>query len=166
MLIHHPLFGVGMNGFTDHHFRTAHNSYVLIIAELGSIGFMIWMSFLLLTFFMLYQVAFYNKPLFKKVAADTQGISEVLSDEALDEISLAKSSFFSMIGFVVTAFFLSRSYAFILYIYAGVGVSNYYRALPLLPSLRPIVFSQLFFRLCSLSFIILIILYGVTRALN
>lgn len=166
MLIHQPLFGVGMSNFTQHNVLTAHNSYVLIAAELGFIGFFTWMSFILLTFFMLYQVAFYNKSIFKKTISDTQMASEVLSSDVLDEILLAKSAFFSMMGFVVTAFFLSRSYTFVLYIYAGVGVSGYYRALSVMPSLSPITLGALFFRLLSLSFAIIVFLYIVVRVLK
>jgi O-antigen ligase len=39
----HPLFGVGFRDFTEYHFRTAHNSYVLCMAELGMFGLYAWM---------------------------------------------------------------------------------------------------------------------------
>jgi hypothetical protein len=44
-----PIFGVGHRQFADHWTMTAHNSYVLTLAELGMIGFflftsLIWMS--------------------------------------------------------------------------------------------------------------------------
>ncbi len=49
MLIHHPLFGVGKGQFVEHHYLTAHNSYVLALAELGLIGFFFWISNITLT---------------------------------------------------------------------------------------------------------------------
>ncbi len=37
-----PVFGVGHRLFSQHHFMTAHNSYVLTLAELGIIGFFLF----------------------------------------------------------------------------------------------------------------------------
>jgi len=42
MIRQHPLFGVGMTQFTEHHWLTAHNSYILAAAELGLVGFFLW----------------------------------------------------------------------------------------------------------------------------
>jgi hypothetical protein len=39
----HPLFGVGINRFTDFHEITAHNTVVLCAAELGLTGLFFWM---------------------------------------------------------------------------------------------------------------------------
>jgi O-antigen ligase len=49
MLKSSPIFGVGHRLFTQHHFMTAHNSYVLTLAELGLVGCflfvtLLWMS--------------------------------------------------------------------------------------------------------------------------
>ncbi|MEQ1637587.1 MAG: O-antigen ligase family protein [Methylococcales bacterium] len=165
MLIQNPLFGVGMENFTEHHFLTAHNSYVLILAELGIVGFTTWMSFFLLTFLMLYQLVFYNSLFFKKTLPDTQFTGEVLSPEIVEELLLAKVSLFSLLGFVSTAFFLSRSYSFLPYIYSGLGVSSYYRGLSLIPTLTPVTFSPLFFRLVSISCAYIFFLYLIVKLL-
>lgn len=45
----HPLFGVGARLFTDHHFLTAHNSFVLTLAELGFIGLCLFVTVLYLS---------------------------------------------------------------------------------------------------------------------
>jgi O-antigen ligase len=37
-----PLFGVGVRQFGEHHFMTAHNSYVLALAELGFVGLVLF----------------------------------------------------------------------------------------------------------------------------
>ena len=47
----HPVFGVGMGNygmFTDHGL-TAHNSFILCMAELGSIGYFLWLGIIVLS---------------------------------------------------------------------------------------------------------------------
>jgi O-antigen ligase len=44
-----PLFGIGFNGFTDQYEITAHNSFVLCLAELGILGTTLWMALLVTT---------------------------------------------------------------------------------------------------------------------
>jgi O-antigen ligase len=44
-----PLFGVGQGQFTEHHYLTAHNSFVLTAAELGFIGFYLFTCIIYLT---------------------------------------------------------------------------------------------------------------------
>jgi O-antigen ligase len=44
-----PLFGIGFNNFTDLHEITAHNSFVLCLAELGLLGSTLWMALLVTT---------------------------------------------------------------------------------------------------------------------
>jgi O-antigen ligase len=44
-----PLLGIGFNGFTDLYEITAHNSFVLCLAELGLLGTTLWMALLVTT---------------------------------------------------------------------------------------------------------------------
>ena len=44
-----PIFGVGFNGFTDLYEITAHNSFVLCLAELGLLGSTLWLALLVTT---------------------------------------------------------------------------------------------------------------------
>ncbi len=44
-----PLFGVGQRQFGEHHFMTAHNSYVLSLAELGFVGMVLFIVLLYLS---------------------------------------------------------------------------------------------------------------------
>jgi O-antigen ligase len=44
-----PIFGIGFNGFTDFYEITAHNSFVLCLAELGLLGSALWMALLVTT---------------------------------------------------------------------------------------------------------------------
>jgi O-antigen ligase len=39
-----PIWGVGKEQFTEHHVRTAHNTFVLILAELGVVGLALWIG--------------------------------------------------------------------------------------------------------------------------
>ena len=49
-----PIFGVGARLFGDHHYLTAHNSFVLTLAELGLVGMMLFVTIMYLTFKTLY----------------------------------------------------------------------------------------------------------------
>jgi putative inorganic carbon (HCO3(-)) transporter len=44
-----PLFGIGFNAFMDFHEITAHNSFVLCLAELGLLGSVLWTGLLVTT---------------------------------------------------------------------------------------------------------------------
>ena len=44
-----PLFGVGPGQFNEHHFLTAHNSFVLAMAELGFVGLFLFVSIIYIT---------------------------------------------------------------------------------------------------------------------
>jgi hypothetical protein len=44
-----PLFGIGFNGFADLYEITAHNSFVLCLAELGLLGSTLWVALLVTT---------------------------------------------------------------------------------------------------------------------
>lgn len=44
-----PLVGVGCGQFTEHHYLTAHNSYILTAAELGLPGMLLWTALLWLS---------------------------------------------------------------------------------------------------------------------
>jgi len=43
------MFGVGPGQFNEHHFLTAHNSFVLTLAELGFVGMFLFVSVLYIT---------------------------------------------------------------------------------------------------------------------
>jgi hypothetical protein len=50
MLRHSPVFGVGARQFTEHHFLTAHNSFVLAFSELGFPGLVMFVAIVYLSF--------------------------------------------------------------------------------------------------------------------
>ena len=94
MLTSSPL-GIGKGAFVDHHGLTAHNSYILVAGELGALGYTLWGGALLLTMVTSY--------FFIRSSKDKE-----LTTEEKDEISMIKTLFFSLAGFMVTGFFLSR----------------------------------------------------------
>lgn len=49
MFKQHPIFGVGARLFNEHHFLTAHNSFVLTLAELGLVGMMLFVTIIYLS---------------------------------------------------------------------------------------------------------------------
>ena len=53
MFKYRPLLGVGKDRFMEHHYKTAHNSYVLVMSELGIFGYVTWMFILISTIFIL-----------------------------------------------------------------------------------------------------------------
>lgn len=52
----HPLFGVGFGNFTDYNYLTAHNSFVLVLAETGFLGFVTWLAFVGYCFWMMWRL--------------------------------------------------------------------------------------------------------------
>ena len=52
----HPLLGVGAGNFTDYNELTAHNSFVLVLAETGFLGFLAWLAFVGYCFWMMWRL--------------------------------------------------------------------------------------------------------------
>lgn len=107
MLMGSPLVGVGYGLFTEHHERAAHNSFVHCFAELGLIGYSLWIGLL---------VAVHSDLLRLKRPAGTP------ADSASYD-SWADAIRFSLYAFLAGAFFLSRTYASTLYMILGLGIA-------------------------------------------
>jgi hypothetical protein len=104
MMKSHPLFGVGYGNFTEHHIRTAHNSYVLCFSELGLLGYFLWIGLIVIAM----------KSVNRVIASAPAG------SESQRMASLLRTS---MIGFLVCAWFLSRTYIPTLYVLTAMGAS-------------------------------------------
>lgn len=130
----HPIFGVGPDMYSDYHHLTAHNSYVLVLAETGIIGFTLWLALVIYGFRMMWagsrppgELAWESM-----VAPEADGDAETALAE-LDALeagiaegrAIAMTLLLSLIGFFVSAFFLSRSYIIILYLLAAIVVAHY-----------------------------------------
>jgi len=93
-----PFFGVGQGMFTDYHYLTAHNSYVLVLSELGFFGSIFFMGFFVISF--------------------QWGYSNLLSyTPSLEFDNTVRNKFCalysSLVGLMTAMFFLSRSYIFL-----------------------------------------------------
>lgn len=149
MFKYRPLFGVGKEQFVIYHNKTAHNSYVLAFAELGTAGYTLWMTFIVIMFVMLVRIRGLepdkstNKTLFLK----EQGAAVYLT--------------ISMIGFCATAFFISRTYMLFFYIFAAMCAACYIRTSRLHPDLEGSLSWPSFFACFIGAFLSLPVLYVI-----
>ena len=123
MLLANPFFGIGMGNFVDWHGRTAHNSFVLIAGELGGLGLSLWGGTLFLTILS----GYYLVKKYKSLKCQTEITESTI--ELKKELLLASVLFYSMIGYVLTAFFLSRTYTLLLFIFLGLNIASHVRIL-------------------------------------
>lgn len=101
MLKASPLFGVGYDLFLNQQDLTAHNSFVLCFAELGVVGYLLWLGLIVST---------------------VTGLNGILRDTAEQEpetVRCARVVRAALFVFLVTAWFLSRTYAVTLYVLFG-----------------------------------------------
>ncbi len=96
MLKSHPILGVGMHRFTEFHVRAAHSAYIKCMAELGIAGYFVWLALIYTSFRDLIKI--------EKISSD----SNVILFSRITQVA--------MIGFLVSAFFLSQTYNPTIYI--------------------------------------------------
>jgi putative inorganic carbon (hco3(-)) transporter len=102
-----PIWGVGYGWFTHHYHYTAHNSFVLCFAELGLLGYFFWMALIV---FSLYQLG-----AILRIEAKTQ--------TQLDVQRWARAMRVALYAFIVTGWFLSRTYTITFYLLVGMVAS-------------------------------------------
>jgi O-antigen ligase len=136
MFRQNPVLGVGADMYTDINPLTAHNSFVLVLAETGIIGFMLWIAFVGYCFRMML-VAIREPPgeFLLEVEPETgaldadpdaaSGPDPALVDAWYADRDMALTLLLSLCGFFTAAFFLSRSYLVILYLLAALVVAHY-----------------------------------------
>jgi hypothetical protein len=107
MLRSNPVFGVGYGAYTEHTRMAAHNSYVHCFAELGLLGYFVWLSLLVLAFLELRAV----------INASAQ------NPEHLQIQRWARTLRLSLATFLTAAFFLSRTYTLTLYVLLALTVA-------------------------------------------
>ena len=153
MVKYRPLFGFGKNRFLEYHSKVAHNSFVTIMSELGVIGYTLWMAFFIFIFYMLFRI---------RRMPDIPGEA---GQSLRQEKTLSLYMAVSMLGFAVTAFFISRSYAMFFYIFAAVVSASFYRLRHKYPEL-PLAFTRKdITRVIGLSLLNLILLYLLLKSL-
>ncbi len=178
MLKSSPLFGVGFDRFTEHHFLTAHNSFVLALAELGIIGYILWFSFLLSCLMMIRYLRTPPPPRQNELEDlvslysddEEEGDKEIAKEEAIPKVSKEESTianvlYFSFIGFATSAFFLSRTYVVVLFVLCAMAVGHYLGARQRHPELPAQGFFAHFGQYAMISVISIVLLYLVTKVL-
>lgn len=154
MLRSHPLFGVGYNLFTEHHWLTAHNSFVLAIAELGILGYYVWLSNIVLTVMMLFQIERMAPLAPSPSGADWQEVR-----------SMSRTLLYGMVGGLMASMFLSRSYTVIWYVHIGLVVATYQYARREWPTIEALTFAKYWGRLFILSNASVVGFWLLTRVL-
>jgi hypothetical protein len=109
-----PLFGAGYGNFLDHNPLTAHNSYVLCFAELGLVGYFIWLALIVLTY--------------KGLSRGAENLPPGTPEQKMSELLRS-----GLLGFLTCAWFLSRTYAPTLYFVLAICVSAWWVALQSAP---------------------------------
>jgi O-antigen ligase len=106
-----PFIGVGAGQFVEHHFLTAHNSYVLAAAELGTIGMWLWSMIMYLSV---------------KIPVTALRRLSVIDDPRSQPARVwAMALLASLVGLLVGIFFLSFCYHQILWIWIGLSAALY-----------------------------------------
>jgi O-antigen ligase len=104
-----PFAGVGFQQYTEHHNITAHNSYMLAVAELGIPGLFLFLAMVYLSFKICYVAARdYQRHADAKIAA-TWGTAMLAA----------------LAGVAIGSFFLSFTYHQVLWIYLGLSGALY-----------------------------------------
>jgi putative inorganic carbon (hco3(-)) transporter len=101
MLRSHPVFGVE---FTEHHERTAHNSFVLCFSELGLFGYFAWLGMIVIAY---------------------RGLAGMIDDPyaGAEQRRAASCLRASLVAFLASAWFLSRSYSPGLYVVLALSIA-------------------------------------------
>lgn len=133
MFMGSPLFGIGAGGYSDRHELTAHNSFVLVLAEMGIIGFTLWLAIVGYCFKMMLTILRRNDGIIDDVPMDVS--DEVALKDWRTDRAIALTLLMSLTGFFTAAFFLSRSYVVILYLLVALVVAHYTRLQETYPSL-------------------------------
>ena len=129
MLLSNPVFGIGMGQFLEEHGLVAHNSYIHVAGELGIPGYSLWggaLVFTVLTGYLIIRDQIQNNKL-------TSEEKREYSQEEADELLLNKTLFFSMIGFMITGFFISRMFTLLLFIFMGMAIASHVRLIKINP---------------------------------
>jgi hypothetical protein len=102
-----PLLGVGQGQFKEHHFLTAHNSFLLALAELGPGGLFLWTASLYAAFktTIRIQLDFAARP------------------EAAVARDWAVALTASLVGITVSSMFLSLTYHVVVWVFIGLAAA-------------------------------------------
>jgi O-antigen ligase len=153
----HPILGVGLGQFTEHNYMTAHNSYLLALAELGLPGILVFSI-------ILYMSAKIPFVILRDVRA-----TPVESGGALAGASIARPWAMALIaafaGLAVGIFFLSFTYHYVLWIYIGLAGALYSAVRTHHPSLHVRFGARDLAFVAALDVAVVVLAYAYTRAM-
>jgi O-antigen ligase len=126
LFLQSPVFGIGFESFAgQNHGHTAHNSFVVCLAELGLVGYAFWVGLLAFTISGLNSLIA-SLTMWRTNAAsvsiEDDKTGEGLEQENADLEKWARAVRISLAGFLAAAFFLSRAYVMPLYLILGMAV--------------------------------------------
>jgi O-antigen ligase len=150
-----PIWGVGKGLFTEHHFLTAHNAYVLAPAELGIVGFWLWSSIVYLS------VKIPVRVLQRAAAAPAEGSVAAIAPVAR---IWALAMLAAMVGMCVGIFFLSFCYHYVLWIYFGLCGALYAAVKTHDPGFEVKITIREFLLVLATDFVLIAMIYAYTRA--
>jgi putative inorganic carbon (HCO3(-)) transporter len=156
MFFSNPLLGVGKGNFTEYNSHTAHNSFVLVLGELGLAGYVLWFMVLGISVYSLYRVVNWYEKLPHKY---------LLSEKVIKEVALNRALLFSFFGFITTCFFLSRSYSLLFFVFCGFAIASFNRASILIPQIAIENYSPLIKRLFKQAMISIVVLFVIVKVL-
>ena len=131
-----PLLGVGYGRFPDHYPITAHNSFVLCMAEIGFIGYFSWIGLIVTAFVGAWAILHnrdktgYAVEICKykgnSTALDQRtgwlSSPDAVAKEPVEEVRRClRLTMASLLGFLTAAWFLSRAYTTPLYTILGIA---------------------------------------------
>lgn len=155
MLISNPLFGIGKGQFRDHHGLVAHNSYIHVAGELGFPGYSLWGGALIFTVITGY---FFIK-LNKNSPTKAQNIDGDKDIDFENERKLNKTLFFSMVGFMITGFFISRMFSLLMFIFMGMALASHIRMIKLRPEYQEYFSNQVALKSMLNCWVVIIAVY-------
>jgi O-antigen ligase len=153
MLINNPIFGIGKGNFMDYHELVAHNSYIHVAGEMGVPGYSLWGGAIVLTMLASFRII----KEFTNWSDDN--VTEETKIAYAAEIKINQTLFFSMLGFMITAFFLSRQFSLLLFIFLGMLTASHIRLLKLRPELKHLFNKDMVIKSMSYCWIIIIAVY-------
>jgi O-antigen ligase len=155
MLKSNPVFGVGHGLFKDHHHIAAHSSYVEVFSETGLVGYFFWLGFVSMSLYGLYRFSF------KFSLPDQDTVSAVDAKKLADYKSLSTALVFSLVAFMVTAFFISRSMQPLLFILCAMSAGLFFQIRQHYPDFMQLTFSSTF-RICMFSTLLSVLFVYIT----
>jgi hypothetical protein len=112
----HPLTGVGFGQFGEYHYLTAHNSYMLALAELGFVGLLIFSAIIYVS--LKVPLTLLRRVGARETVAAGPGAAAVFEPWAMALVA-------AWSGLLVGIFFLSFAYHYVLWIYIGLSGALY-----------------------------------------